>query len=145
MSTASKEEKVLSKNVLNIKVAKDEVSSWLDHKKISDSDRSDNEDSIEKLIRGFEDGVFSMNPDSFEIEMKLRFSKGSQNQITGFKFAPRIQLSDVHPYLKKVKPGDLQGMIVAYIAALTGQNTNVIKTLDTVDYSYASSIAVFFL
>jgi hypothetical protein len=52
---------------------------------------------------------------------------------------------EVQARTKQVKAGDANGILMAYVAALTGENTGIIGKMDTEDYNICQSIAVFFV
>lgn len=127
---------------LSREVAEQEVNAWLDFKKVRDRKRESSEDSIESLVYGFMDGDLVMDSESKEITLKLQFPIGGS--INELKFKPRLRLNDVHSHLKNVKSSDVDGRILAYVCALTGQNSGIISNMDSEDYSIAQSLAVFF-
>lgn len=123
-------------------IAIKEVSKWLDHKKIRPKRREDNEDYVEQLVEGFKDCRLTLDEKTHEISMKLEMEIG---EIKKLIFQPRMTFGTVHPYLKKVKPGDADGRLLAYVIALTDSSRNVVDKLDTEDHKLALAIAVFFL
>ncbi len=132
----SKATKVISRDL-----AEQEVNEWLDFKRVKSKKRESNADAIENLIDGFCDGDLVMDQETKEITLKLSFPAGNLNE---FKFKPRLKLSDTHTYLKNAKSGDLDARVLAYMCALTGLNSGIVKELDTEDYGLAQSIAIFF-
>lgn len=131
-------------NVLSREVAADGVNDWLDHKKVKQKKREDYEDNIEDLIGAFQSGQLVLN-DDHSITMHLIFPKQKgQVNIESLTFKPRITQADKRPYMKKVKPGDIRGNLVAIGCALTGMGTGIIESLDTEDFEVMSAIAFFF-
>ena len=132
----------MKKNVVSRDVAMIEVEKWLDNKKLSDKKRETNKDSIDALIEGIEDGILSIDESDFSIKMNLDFPVGDLKTLT---FKARLSVGELHKYLNGVKSTDGDGRILAYVCALTGQNSGLIKMMFLEDYSVASNIAYFFL
>lgn len=126
--------------VLSNKVARNQVNTWLDKKKVKQKKRDDFEENIEDLVSGFETGQLILNDDN-SISMNLIFPIGEIKTLT---FKPRITTADKRPYMRKVKTGDVRGTIVATGCALTGQATGIIERLDTEDFDLLSAISLFF-
>jgi hypothetical protein len=130
------------------KIARDiaitEVTSWLDYKKVNEKKRETYKESIDTLVDSVVDGSLSLSDDKVFVHT-LKFPIGKEVSIPALEYKPRLQLAAVHSQLKNVKGDDADGRIVAYVAALTGQPKEVIKNLDTEDYSTAQAIAIFFL
>jgi len=120
-------------------VAKQEVDKWLDFKRVKARKRKSNEDSIETMIESFEDGTLILDEKTHEIKLKLEWEVGGKKELI---FQPRLKMIDIHSRLKQTKNADER--IMAYICALTGQNTGVIGQCDPEDYSIAQTIAIFF-
>jgi hypothetical protein len=124
-------------------LAEKEVNSWLDYKRVKPSKREDNKDSIDSLIDSFMDGSLSLNPDTSEITLKLNYPVTSNN-IDKLVFKPRLKVGEIHKRLANVKSTDGDARVMAYVSALTGQNTGVIADMDSGDYSIAQPIVIFF-
>lgn len=129
---------------VNIEVATADIQRWLDAKRISERKRTNQNESIISLIDAVCDGDLKVN-ENCELVQSLIHPIGDEKMISELTYKSRIQIGQIHEYLKNVKPGDADGRIVAYISALTGNTPAVIKKMDTEDYSIAQSIAVFFL
>jgi hypothetical protein len=67
------------------------------------------------------------------------------DEIDKLVFKPRIKVNTIQVHLQGVKSSDADGRVTAYIAALTSKPKEVIKSMDTEDYSIGKSIAYFFL
>lgn len=122
-------------------VARQEVEKWLSAKRISAKKREANEDSIENLVEGFEEGVLVLNHETNEITQNILFPEGEIKQLV---FKPRMSVGDLHPYLKQLKSNDVDGRVKAYISALTNQPASILNRLDLYDYGVSTNIAVFF-
>ena len=117
-----------------------EVEQWLDFKKISQRKRANNKENIEILVSAIVDGQLILKENQFV--QKLLFPV---NEITELKYVARITVKQVRLQMQGVKSNDLNGMILGYACALTGQVKNVLDALDTEDYAILQSIAIFFL
>jgi len=125
--------------------ATEEINEWLDYKRIRAKKRKANEESIEDLIEAMEEGYLRFDPETKSLILELGVPLGTNEQITELKFKPRVSVGEMKPYLGKLKPGDADGRLLAYVTALTGQPTAVIDTMDSSDQPLATSIVVFFL
>lgn len=126
-------------------VAKSEIDSWLDYKKIFSATREANAENIEFLEEMICEGVISIDKDTKEITHNLLFPLGDESKISKLVYKPRINDRMLNPYLKGVKSNDADGRLTAYVSALTSQMRNVISNLDSQDKKISMSIAVFFL
>lgn len=126
-------------------VAEEEISAWLDYKKVGARKRSDYADQIDTLINAVADGDLVYDDERHLLRQKLKFPIGEDATISEFEYMPRLRVGAVHSHLQGVKATDADGRVLAYVAALTGQAKGVIKAIDTEDYTVASSIVVFFL
>jgi hypothetical protein len=131
-------------NVVNKETATREVESWLDFKKVGAKRRETYKENIDTLVSSIEEGVLSLSENK-EFIHELKFALNGEVPISTLKYKPRITVESVQMHMQGVKSSDLQGMICAYVAALTTQPKGVIKHLDTEDQSIAQSIAIFFL
>lgn len=125
-----------------------EVTAWLDHKKMSDRKRESNKESIEALTDAVEDGLLVLDQGTeekegtFEWKQLLKFPVG---EIKELNFKARMPVGTIHVNLSGTKSDDGDARILAYVAALSGQNSGIIRKLDTEDYSVSKNIAYFFL
>ena len=126
-------------------VAEAEVQAWLDKKKVFESNRENNKDSVEILVDGVCQGVLSLDQTTWKFTHKLLFPFGDQIKVEELKYHSRLNDKMLKPYLNGVKPSDAEGRLLAYIAALTGQARAVLEELDTADKKIAMAIAIFFL
>jgi hypothetical protein len=134
-------------NLVSKEVAELEVTKWLDFKKVSETKREANKESIKSLCEAVSDGSLTLNDDNKFIH-KLKFPIENNEGIvtvSELKYKPRLTTKNVKPYLSSVKATDVDGRIMAYVCALTENSTNIIAEIDTEDYSVCQSIAIFFL
>lgn len=122
-----------------------EINEWLDYKKVRPKKRETNEDSIEELVDAIECGDLIFDKDTKELKLQLAVPLGTNEQIKELTFKARISVGEVHPYLKKIKTGDGDGRLLAYVKALTNETDILIESMDTGDQSLATCIVVFFL
>lgn len=137
----------MSKNPIAREVAEQEVQDWLDFKKVNARKRQNYKENIETLVDSIVVGILTLNDDKSFVQ-KLNFPLGEEGKeatITTLTYKPRIKVQTVQVCLQGIKPADADGRVCGYISALTGTDRNIIKQLDTEDYSIGESIAIFFL
>lgn len=122
-----------------------EVDSWLAYKKVSESKRDSQKDSVEALVEAVSAGLLILNPETKEFTHVLKFPTEGDKPCTELVYKPRLAVASTHTHLQGVKASDADGRVLAYVAALTSKPKALIKALDTEDYSVAQSVAVFFL
>lgn len=122
-------------------IAEQEVTKWMDSKRMKSKKRESNAESVENLVDAISDGYLALDEETNVFTLKLSFPIDG---VTDLKFKPRLTVAEAHKRLERVKPTDVDARIMAYICALTGQNSGVIGALDTDDYGICQSIAVFF-
>lgn len=125
-------------------VAIKEVNSWLDAKRVRESVREKNKDSIDGLVESFESGAMSLNDENNEITYTLLFPVGDTS-IKTLVFKPRMKHADFTAYANNLPKNDTRAFINAKIAALTGQNTGIINQIDHEDMRAIDDIAIFFM
>lgn len=131
-------------NVVARDVASKDIEKWLDYKKVSDRKRTANKESIEVLIDAVEDGILVLNED-YTLTHKLKFPIENEIPVTELVYIPRLKVSTVHNKLKGISATSPDERVLAYASALTGKVTNIIKDLETEDYSLVQSVVLFFL
>jgi len=127
------------------KHANAEIEKWLDFKKVSAKKRIAYADNIATLAEAISEGSLSLNDETFVLTQNLKFPIGEQLSIPQFTFKPRVAVGDLNNAMNGVKATDAEGRINAYISALTNQSKEVIKKLDTEDFTIPQAIAVFFI
>jgi len=125
-------------------VAAQEIENWLDHKKVNERKREAYRDSIDTLVDAVSDGVLTVDAEH-NLVQSLKFPTEGEVPVNALRFKPRLKMSTIHLHLQGVKTADADGRILAYIAALTGTPKEVVRSLDTEDYSIGQAIAIFFL
>lgn len=129
-------------------IAEEDVNRWLDYRKTRQSYREKNKDQIEQLIELVEDGLLSIDD---ECNMTLQLIEPLKDKETGasvkneLTFKPRITQLEVTKHLKGTSAQDIDGRVLAYIAAATGTPKGYLNKLDVSDYNTAQSIVMFFL
>ena len=126
-------------------VAQVDVEAWLDFKRVSQKKREVQTDSIDALIDAVSDGILTINDETFEITHHLIFPFEGDSPLNELVYKPRLKVKQIHANLSGVKTGDTDGRLAAYVAALTSKNSQIIKNLDTEDYSVGTAIAIFFI
>ena len=136
-------------NFVSEEIAKKEVSKWLDHKNVSQRKREKKEtvQQIETITDAICDGDLVLDKD-FNLVQSLRNPvKDNDGKVVLSKltFKPRLLLEDVESHLMNVKATNTIGMLAAYTSALTGENSSLLKKIDTDDNKTAQAIVMFFL
>ena len=119
-----------------------EVTSWLDKKKVYDSTRESQKDSIDLLVEAMMNGDLTLDSTTNEFTHKLLFEEGDVKEL---KYKSRLNDRMLKPYLNGVKANDADGRLLAHTAALTTQPKAILEALDSADKKIMMSIAVFFL
>lgn len=125
-------------------IAREEVSKWLDYKRVGTVKREQNKDSINKIAEAISDGSLILE-DKFIFVQTLKFPTEGEASLTSLRYRPRIQVKDIQKSTKGATSEDPQGIIIGYICTLTAQPLAIIQALDSEDYGIAQAIAVFFL
>lgn len=121
-----------------------EVIKWLDYKKMSDSRREEKAESVKALTNAISDGQLTLNED-FTLTQTLLLEIGKEVKIKELTYKARLSGSQIQAHLQGVKPNDIDARLMGYIAALTEQPKEVVKTMDTEDLNVAQNIALFFM
>lgn len=133
--------------IVTREIAVAEVTKWLDAKKVNDKKREAFKDSIETIADAICDGSLSLGEGNVLIH-KLKFPVETTDGKVAFdslEYKPRLKMETIHTHLQNVKSNDADGRVCAYIAALASKPKDLIKKLDTEDYSIGQAIAIFFL
>lgn len=131
-------------NKVSKEVAENEVTSWLDFKKVNQKKRDLYRDNIDTLVDAICDGCLILDENKIFIH-KLKFPIGEEEIFSELKYKPRAKVSTIQVCLQNVKATDADGRICGYMAALTGVDRNIIKQQDTEDYEIGRAIVLFFL
>ena len=123
-------------------VAEQEISAWLDKKKVFQSEREKNKDSYEHLVDAMCEGYLELDDQTFEFTHKLI---EPLNETPSLKYKARLNDKMLKPHLNGLKPTDAEGRLLAYGAALTTQPKAVLEGLDSADKKIMMAILVFFL
>lgn len=127
-------------------LAKKEIDQWLDLKGVRERKREQLAPFIDALQEGFEDGILVLNKETKKVVHMLQHPIGENGGIKQLEYVHRAKVTDVYSHLKKVKPGDSDGRVIAHIAALSGQPFDVILGMDQGDdFEIAGAYATFFM
>lgn len=131
--------------VMPLDKAMEEVVAWLDYKRISQSDRDKYKDSIDKLAEHVSNGELTIDGERV-ITHNLIFPVTVANKlIDKITYKPFLTVKEVKEKTQKVKAGDSDGRLQAYVEACSGMQEQVLDKLNTVDSNIANSVAVFFM
>lgn len=127
---------------VSLEIATKEVNSWLEFKKVKQNKIEAYKESIKSLASYIADGTLTLDPTTFVFTQKLDFPVGNESQVKTLEFQPRLKTET-----RSINIAGAEGetIYIGIVAALTGKPKNIIKTLDTEDFSVAQSIGVFFV
>jgi hypothetical protein len=126
---------------VDIKTAEQDINRWLDFKGVKEAKREKLKDAIGLLIDGVCDGCLVVDDKHFLVQKLIRPFDGEQ-PIKEFRYKPFLIVGEVK--IKSNINEDFFAYSCAYIAALTGLPTAVIKKLDVDDFVLAKAIVEFF-
>jgi hypothetical protein len=126
---------------LTREIAVSELKKWHEAKKISQSKLDSLKDCEEDLINAIMEGHLIVTEEN-TLKQILKFSIQETKELN---FKLRLTINELNGMTKGLKPTDLDGKLMAYACAITGEPLGVIKALDTVDYSIVSCIVTYFL
>lgn len=132
-------EQVVSKDV-----AQADINKWLDSKKIGSLKREAQENQINVLIEAICDGYLKVEEDCTLVHT-LKFPPTEGKTIKELRYKSRLTLKEVNAQLQGVKATDVDGRIMAYAAALTGEVKGIIARFDTEDAGIVQAIVLFFI
>lgn len=133
------------KEIIADEPARTEITSWLDHKKVSPNRRSEKESAISKMVECIKDGTISIDSSTFVITQKLVFPIGKDGMIKILKWQPFGNTGKIAVNMKGVESGDFTGNCIAIAATQTAQPKTIINALDTEDLAIVKFIAIFFM
>lgn len=126
-------------------LATQEIEKWLDRKKVYDSTKESQKDSVDLLIEAVMNGDLTLNQTTNELRHILLFPDALNGEVKELVYKARLNDKMLIPHLQGVSPKDADGRLLAHTAALTSQPKELLKNLDSADKKIMMSIAVFFL
>ena len=131
--------------VMPLEQAVNEINGWLDYKRIEESDRATYSEQINKLADKIAKGVLSIDQDKI-MTMCLAFPvEVAGTPVETIAIKPRVTTKEVKDKSMNVRAGDADGRLLAYVAASTGLQQQVIDKLDMLDFNLLNIIMVFFM
>ena len=130
--------------VVDLETARVEVEKWLDFKRVRESKREANKETIDALVEAVSEGQLVVNEDH-SLTHTLDVPTGGETALTSLTYKPRLTVQDTHSKMKGVKANDVDGRIIALVSALCGKPASLEGKLDTSDYSISQNVALFFL
>jgi hypothetical protein len=122
-----------------------ELDSWFEKKKIFQSQRDSQKDSVNTLIDAIQEGVLTLNKDTNVLTHTLLLPEDGEKSIKTLTYRPRLNDVILKPFMEGNKSGSVIDMMLSYCAALTDTTKGVLARLDSADKRIANSIAVFFM
>ena len=132
--------------VVNIEKATEEVTAWLDRKKIPMSRRVDSQSIIDNLIEAVQYGYISISEDG-KIKQTLQFPLEDSQKVvflSELQYNNRSNTDAVLKIVGSMRVQTAESNILARIAELTNQPMGYVMKFDSVDMIIAKSIGVFF-
>jgi len=136
----SKEEKKVK--VISYEVAKKDVQRWLDFKRVDEKKQDESESQIESMVSAVMNGHLSIDNECVITQVLKHPSENGPKEL---KYKPRIKVSDVDRYSKKLDMAKYSDILVANICASTETASGIIKDMDKEDFRYAQDICLFFV
>ncbi len=143
-ATAKKES--LFKEKLDDERAMADVETWLEFKRISPIVREQQIENIELIKSYIKYGVLTLNQDH-TITHKLLFpleSPSGETVLSELTYQARVSIEKINLKMKGYGLKDLNGRMLGYVYAITGQPQNMLNKLDTEDLKIAQAISAFF-
>lgn len=126
-------------------IAAADVKRWLDAKKVTERKRESFKDQLEAMEDYVMEGILTIDENEIiRHELIHPLESDGETTLTNLTYKNRLKVSEITAHTKSVKGSDTDGRIMAYVSALTGTATGIIKGLDSDDYSVAQNIVVFF-
>lgn len=135
----------MENNAITPEMADEEIIKWLDWKKVGKAKRESNKEAVKTLVDALVEGSLLFDTDTKAFKQPLKFPYGKEVTISELNYQPRLTIKEIHLHTNGVKPSDFVGLILSYAVALTKQNKEVLKGMDSEDYSLTQAIAVFFM
>lgn len=128
-------------NVISEEVAKAEVKKWLDAKKIGKTKRDSHTYQIETLVSAICDGVLVLNDKNQWVQtLSFPLEDLALNKLT---FKSRMTANENISASARAEGNSLLVMS-CFISELTGEPSELIRKLDSVDYGISAAIGIFF-
>lgn len=134
----------MDKQVITYEKATEEITEWLDYKKIGSKKREATQEMVETLVSAMCEGYLYKKEDESFVQ-KLKFPLQNEMTVDTLEYKPRLAVKDVQPHLRGVKGDDGDGRLLAHVAALTNKPKELLRALDTEDNNIAQAIAIFFV
>jgi hypothetical protein len=131
-------------NLVNEEVSQQEITNWLDFKRVKPSSRENYKGAIDELANAITEGYLSLD-ENFNLTLKLIFPITNEISTTELVFKPRVKIGEIQKAMQGTKSDDAQGMILAIVSCLTNKPKQLIKELDVEDYGICQNIALFFI
>lgn len=125
-------------------IALDEITKWLNQKKVFQSVRDQQKENIDLLVEAMMNGQLVRESDN-SLKYQLAIPLENEKPVREIRFAPRLNDRMLAPYLKGVSATDGDARLQAITAALTNEAKGIIASLDSVDKKICMAVAVFFI
>jgi len=129
-------------DVISKEQAEKEVNSWLDYKKVSPKKRETLKGNIAYLVEAMMEGLLVLDSETFVFEHTLKFPVGETKKL---KYKPRLTIKEIQDRTQNIKISGPLEQSIAYISALTGQPSSIIKEMDSEDNTLADYLSFFFM
>lgn len=133
-----------SEKVMTLKQAYGDFEKHLDFLNITPLERQQNNDVIDIVVEALQMKKLVIEQDH-SVTQNLIYPLGKNEEVKKLLFKPRLQARDMTIHLKGVKATDVDGRLMAHVAALCGVNTGILGTLDKADLKVTHSYITFFI
>tara|TARA_R110000796_G_scaffold166023_1_gene282899 strand:- start:193 stop:618 length:426 start_codon:yes stop_codon:yes gene_type:complete len=136
---------------MELKVSKElaleEVEKWLSFKKVDQDEIEDIDSSKNNLANAIMRGHLILDK-SHNLVHTLKFpilDEDGKPALSVLTYKPRLMMQEIEQKTQSINMKNTFELLRAYVAALTGVNSGLIKKLDTSDHKISQTIALFFL
>lgn len=126
-------------------IAEQEVSEWLDYKKVKPASRESNKQFVDVLIDSVMYGNVTIDAETKVITQTLDFPLKNKDGVETLTTLTYKSRSDAGALQKKAEGAKGMGIYTAYGSELTGQITATLNRLDSEDFKILQAITIFFV
>jgi len=128
-------------------LAVNEMTRWLDYKKIKPAKRESNKEQADLIVSCIEEGQIEIDEEcnmKFNLNFPIHSDEGDV-MLASMIFKPRLKVHEISAKMKGVKATDIDARMAAYISASAQINSGQVRNLDTEDFNVAQAVILYFL
>lgn len=130
--------------MIDAEKAREEVEQWLDLRKVKPREREQKAEDIETLIEAVRYGEIAIQEDGTLLQELTEEVPGS-TPTTSLTYKKRLNVALLRQEQKGVKATDSQGLMLSYLATLTGKPKGLLEKLAYQDYKLGTTIVGLFI